>query len=274
VIDINIRFSNSFSMVEKLTEIQIQQFIHDGYVRLENAFPKKWAEAGRRILWQETNCNPNDPSTWTKPVIRLGEYGQEPFREAVNTTILKTAFNQLVGEGYWQPRSSLGSFPVRFPGSGEPGDTGWHVDASFPGEDPYNYLNWRINVQSKGRALLMLFLFSDVGEDDAPTRIRAGSHIQVARILHPKDEAGLSFMELAGMLDMSQGDGDVLATGQAGTVYLCHPFVAHAAQSHRGKNPRFMAQPPLLSRKEFQLYRSSESYSPVEQAIRLGIGLD
>lgn len=260
--------------MEKLSEIQIQQFIHDGYVKLENAFPKKWAEAGRKILWLDTNCNPNDPSTWIKPVIWLGEYGQEPFREAVNTAILKTAFDQLVGAGYWLPRNSLGSFPIRFPGSGGPEDTGWHVDASFPGEDPENYLHWRINVQSKGRALLMLFLFSDVGEDDAPTRIRSGSHLQVARILHSKGEAGLSFMVLAGMLDISQGDDDVLATGNAGTVYLCHPFLAHAAQPHRGKNPRFMAQPPLLARKEFQLIRTSGSYSPVELAIRKGVGID
>ncbi len=260
--------------MEKLSEIQIQQFIHNGYVKLEDAFPKKWAEAGRNILWHDTNCNPNDPSTWTKPVIRLGEYGQEPFREAVNTTILKTAFNQLVGEGYWQPRKSLGSFPIRFPGSGEPDNTGWHVDASFPGEDPNDYLSWRINVLSKGRALLMLFLFSDVGEADAPTRIRAGSHLQIARILHSKDEAGLSFMELAAKLDMCPGEREELGTGNAGTVYLCHPFLAHAAQPHRGKNPRFMAQPPLLARKEFQLIRTQGSYSPVEQAIRKGIGMD
>jgi hypothetical protein len=31
-----------------------------------------------------------------------------------------------------------------------------------------------------------------------------------------------------------------------GTVYLCHPFLVHAAQIHRGSQPRFMAQPPLL----------------------------
>ena len=38
----------------------------------------------------------------------------------------------------------------------------------------------------------------------------------------------------------------VTATGDAGTVYLCHPFLVHAAQPHQGKHPRFLAQPPLL----------------------------
>src|SRR5690606_28837951 len=34
-----------------------------------------------------------------------------------------------------------------------------------------DFLEWRANVTSKGRALLMLFLFSDVGDRDAPTRL-------------------------------------------------------------------------------------------------------
>ena len=42
----------------------------------------------------------------------------------------------------------------------------------------------------------MLFLFSDVSENDAPTRIRQGSHMDVARVLQPFGEKGLSFMEL------------------------------------------------------------------------------
>ena len=36
------------------------------------------------------------------------------------------------------------------------------------------------------------------------------------------------------------------ATGRAGDVYLCHPFIVHAATwPHRGNAPRFIAQPPL-----------------------------
>ena len=36
----------------------------------------------------------------------------------------------------------------------------------------YNdYSTWRINIHSRDRELLMLFLFSDVDEQNAPTRI-------------------------------------------------------------------------------------------------------
>ncbi|MEK6478169.1 phytanoyl-CoA dioxygenase family protein [Catalinimonas sp. 4WD22] len=255
----------------KLSEIQIQQFIHEGFVRLDHAFSQRLAEEGRKILWQDIGAEADDPSTWTQPVVRLGNYSQEAFRKAVNTPVLHTAFDQLVGKGRWLPRNDLGSFPVRFPSADAPADTGWHVDASFAGDNPQDYLSWRINVHSRGRALLMLFLFSDVGEKDAPTRIRAGSHLEVARLLEPYGDAGLSFMELAEKLDVTAHCQEVLATGKAGTVYLCHPFLVHAAQPHHGKQPRFMAQPPLLSVADLQLERKEGAYSPVEIAIRRGI---
>ena len=42
----------------------------------------------------------------------------------------------------------------------------------------------------------MLFLFSDVGENDAPTRIRVGSHLRIPKLLAPMGEYGLSAMEI------------------------------------------------------------------------------
>jgi hypothetical protein len=213
---------------------------------------------------------PNEPETWTQPVIRLGEMGHAPFQQAANTPVLLQAFNQLAGDN-WLPKTSLGSFPIRFPSKVPAGDTGWHVDASFAGDAPDNYLEWRINIHSKGRALLMLFLFSDVSEADAPTVIREGSHLDVANLLRKEGENGLSFMALAEKLDSLPQRQEVTATGQAGTVYLCHPFIVHAAQEHRGKNPKFMAQPALLTRREFNIAQPEALCCPVERAIQKGI---
>ena len=182
---------------------------------------------------------------------------------------LHAAFDQLVGSGRWVPRSSLGTFPIRFPSPDDPGDAGWHAEASFSGKDG----TWRLNVSSRGRALLMLFLFSDVGEEDAPTRIRVGSHLEIPRLLHPFGEEGLSFLEVSEKLDVTADASIELATGEVGTVYLCHPFLIHAAQPHRGFHPRFMAQPPLYPSEPFQIYRDDGDYSPVEIAIRIGLGL-
>ena len=254
------------------------QFIHEGFVKIPQAFPREVADQARSILWRDTGCDESDPATWTKPVIRLGAYGQEPFAKAVNTPLLHRAFNRLVGAGRWCPRNDLGTFPIRFPSIEDPGDTGWHVDSSFPPDsgDTTDYSDWRINLVSKGRALLMLFLFSDVSEEDAATRIRVGSHLDMARILAPVGDYGFSLRELAlatnGFAETA-ACREVLATGDAGTVYLCHPFLVHAAQTHRGTRPRFLAQPPLMPAERFLLERADEAYSPVEQAIRLALQL-
>ncbi|QIS17349.1 phytanoyl-CoA dioxygenase family protein [Nocardia terpenica] len=259
-----------------LTESQITAFIEDGFVRVEQAFAREVADAGREILWRATGCDPDDPATWTEPVIRLGDHPEEPFRAAVNAPVLLEAYDQLVGPGRWLPRASLGTFPIRFPSDRLPGDDGWHIDASFPGDDPTDYFTWRINVRSKGRALLMLFLFSDVDVDDAPTRIRVGSHLRLASVLAPFGDTGVGMGEASTMLPAYAATADlpeVLATGQAGDVYLCHPFLVHAAQRNLTGRPKFMAQPPLLLREPCELERPDAAYSPLETAIRRGLSV-
>lgn len=254
-------------MTDLLNDQKIEAFIHQGFVRIDGAFPREVAEAAAEILWSDLPCDRHDPATWTEPVIRLGMYSQQPFIDSINSPELYRIFDQLVGKGKWTPCRSVGTFPVRFPSKTTPGDTGKHVDASFPGADPANYFEWRVNVRSKGRALLMLILYSDVSEADAPTLIYPGSHRQVAKLLSTEGEQGLSFMELAAKLESLPLADAVTATGEAGTVYLCHPFLVHTAQAHRGRTPKLMAQPPLLLKDELVI-DGSDSYTPVEVAIR------
>lgn len=256
-----------------LTPRQLESFLEEGFLCLPGAFPRNLAAQAREILWRDSGCDPQNPTTWSKPVIRLGHYTQTPFVAAANTPRLHRAFDQLVGPGRWLPQGGLGTFPIRFPSPQPPGDDGWHIDASFGTENP-DFFTWRINITSKGRALLMLFLFSDVGPDDAPTRIRVGSHLDIARILAPAGEQGLTLGELAanGFKETAHCP-EASATGEAGTVYLCHPFLVHAAQPHRGTRPRFLAQPPLLPAVPFHLSRPDSDYSPVELAIRRALGM-
>jgi hypothetical protein len=251
-----------------LSPAQIDSFMVDGVLRLDGAFPDAVAAACRSILWHDAGVDPAEPATWTRPVIRLGHYSQPPFRAAANTPVLHAAYDALVGAGRWQPPGALGTFPIRFPSPGDPGDAGWHIDVSFGHEAP-DVLDWRANVASRGRALLMLFLFTEVGDADAPTRIRLGSHIDMARRLAPAGAAGLTLRELAasGFAESARRP-EALATGAPGTVYLCHPLLVHAAQPHRGTRPRIMAQPPLLPGTPVQLERPDGAYSPVEAAIR------
>jgi hypothetical protein len=252
-----------------LSAAQIDDFAQHGYVKIEQAFPRALADEACTILWKDTGCDPNDATTWTRPVIRLGMYPQAPFVAAANTPVLHQAFDQLVGAGRWLPCRSMGTFPVRFPSAEDPGDTGWHVDTSFGLGDNPDFMSWRVNLRSKGRALLMLFLFSDTDTNDAPTRLRIGSHRDIARMLAPAGERGLSLRELAanGFEETAHRD-ETLATGEAGTVYLCHPFLVHAAQPHRGSRPRFLAQPPLLPAVDIELENEDKPPTPVERTIR------
>lgn len=250
---------------------EIERFIEDGFLKIEGAFPRELASEARAILWRDTGCDPDNPATWTQPVVRLGFHIEPPFRAAANTPALHQAFDALVGRGRWSPQGGLGTFPVRFPAEEDPSDAGWHIDVSFGFEAP-DFMDWRANVFSKGRALLMLFLLSDVGEDDAPTRIRIGSHRDIARQLAPAGEDGLTLGQLASDgFASSAHRRETLATGAAGTVYLCHPFLVHSAQTHHGRAPRFMAQPPLALREPLRLERNDGAYSAVEQAIRLAL---
>ncbi|QIK09509.1 phytanoyl-CoA dioxygenase [Streptomyces sp. ID38640] len=258
-----------------LDDTALSSFVEKGFLRVKGAFSPEVAAECREIMWRDIPGEPGDPATWKDPVVRLGFYGQEPFRAAANAPRLHAAFDALAGKGRWAPRGDLGTFPVRFRSDDEPGDDGWHIDASFPGDDPADYLSYRVNAASRGRWLLMLFLMSDVGEDDAPTRIRVGSHLDVAALLGPEGEAGLPFMELAGRaVPATEHRPLALATGRAGDVYLCHPFLVHAAQPHRGTEPRFLAQPPLLPRpgEDPRTERPDGDHSPVELAIRRGLG--
>lgn len=253
-----------------LTSAQVQRFIDDGFVKLENAFGADLARQGRDELWADIGLSPDQPEKWVHPVVRVGFKSSLAFIEAANTPPLHKAYDQLVGKGRWLAPKGLGTFPIRFPSAEPPGDDGWHVDMSF-GIDHPDFMEWRANVKSSGRALLMLFLFSDVGPDDAPTRIRKGSHAQIARELLPYGEAGATLRQLSANGYASTQDCEVvLATGAAGTVYLCHPFLVHAAQPHRGRRPRFMAQPPLLPKGEFD---PALPPSPVQVAIRQACGM-
>lgn len=96
--------------------------VTSGFVRIDGAFPRSLAEEAQDILWRDVGCDRNDPATWTRPVVRLGQYSQPVFREIANTPVLRAAFDELVGPGGWLPCGSVGTFPVRFPSNEPPGD--------------------------------------------------------------------------------------------------------------------------------------------------------
>lgn len=123
-----------------------------------------------------------------------------------------------------------------------------------------------VNYQSRARGLLCLYLFSDVDADSAPTRRRPGSHRDAARVLAPAGAAGMPFMQVSQLTDRASAHRPTaLVTGRAGDVFLCHPFLVHAASwAHADRHPRLIAQPGVHLYDAFPLV---PPLSPVEAAM-------
>ncbi len=255
-----------------LTPREIEEFVADGFVAVRSVIAPPTLARCLDVIWSETGLDPDDESTWTAPVVHLVPSDSRPFGAAFDSPRLYAALDELVGPGRWRPRSNLGTLVLRFPHDRDTGDTGWHIDTSFPPPGhvtaPGDYSKWRVNRESRGRVLLLLFLLTDVGPDDGPTRIRAGSHRDVARILAANGAEGVGGFDAAPRFaDASRHRRAALATGRAGDVYLCHPFLVHAAQVVRGSRPRVIAQPGLEGEPFRMQPTSSGPLMPVEASL-------
>jgi hypothetical protein len=65
-----------------------EQFITDGFVRIDHAFPRALADAALAILWNATGCSRDHTTTWTQPVIRLGMFTQAGSRVRSRVVLL------------------------------------------------------------------------------------------------------------------------------------------------------------------------------------------
>ncbi len=221
---------------------QLAAFDRDGVVRLDAAFSADVAARCCAHLWPQLRQRPDDPSTWTEPSVRLMDHDDPAFFEAGQSERLLDAVAEVFGPDAESLPVISGTSVIRFPVAADPTDAGWHIDGSFLGGDGWFWANH----QSRNRAGLLLVLLTDTGPDDAPTRIRVGSHRVMADALAPYGEAGRSSLDPPP--DEVHDLPLALATGRAGDVHLCHPFLVHAAQAHRGTRPRVLAQPPVLWR--------------------------
>ena len=248
-----------------LSQAEIASFVADGFIAVRGAVPADVLRACQDEIWSalgDLGVLRDDPSTWRAPVARISCPESQAFAAAGTQPVLWEAFDQLIGEGrWWRRRGVGGTIPVRFPSQADPGDAGWHIEGSFD-----NGGDWWVNYRSQGRGLLALYLFSDVDADSAPTRVRPGSHWDAARILPPFGEEGMPFTQAAPMAaNASAARPTALVTGRAGDVFLCHPFLVHAASwPHTGRHPRIIAQPGVALHDAFPLV---PPLSPAELAM-------
>ena len=245
-------------------------FIRDGYVAIRGAVDAGTAAACRELIWEsmaKRGVRRNDPATWP-PLVEIDDLGSGPFAAAGISPALTAACDELIGPGRWDsPVGAGNAVVVRFP-SGDRANAGYHIEGSYLGPAGQR---WWVNIRSRARGLLALFLFTDVGPDDAPTRLMRGSHLVVPEFLAPYGEEGTDadaefWRPSALCLPVAH------ATGSAGDVFLCHPFIVHTATwPHRGTAPRMIAQPAVHAADGFAV--DGTDPSPVARAIVAGLAM-
>jgi ectoine hydroxylase-related dioxygenase (phytanoyl-CoA dioxygenase family) len=213
-----------------LTDTQIADCHRDGYLHLEQIIDRTLIDECVTTIWDTISDNRDDPATWTEPVTRINTPHTRAFAAIPHTPALINAVAATAGADAQLAVPLGGTIPIRFPVHGRSiDDDGWHIDGSYLGPDG----RWWVNHHSRNRAQLMLVLFTDIDSDYAPTRIRVGSHHRIRNVLEPYGDTGVYFGDIE--LPDSIWDCPVIeATGHAGDIYLCHPFLVHAAQPHRG----------------------------------------
>ena len=232
----------------------VDEFRETGLVRVAGAFDAETCDACVEAIEHEMRSHsvePTNPETWTQPVVRFVTPEGPPFARAGSSPKLWSLYDELLGAGNWVKRQAVGgTVPIRFPSESDPGDAQWHIDGSYEVDGRYF-----TNVHSRTRALLGLFLFTDVTERDAPTEIIVGSYRDIPRVLERYGDEGVFFGDVVPQVRESTFDRPtVFATGNAGDVYVCHPFIVHRATwPHRGTGPRIIAQPEIGNRKQFAL---------------------
>jgi hypothetical protein len=251
--------------------MDIDAFMRDGYVVVRGAFDPRTARACRELIWnglESEGVKRDDGCTWTRPVVRVNCPSGEPFDEVANSPKLQAAYDALIGPRRWRPPNIAGAVvPVRFPSEEYPGRVGYHIDGNWRVGD-----EWRTNVRSAGRGLLAIVLFSDVDPDDAPARMVLGSHLYVPKLLLEAGEGGLGVGAASKVRSSILCRRSAEATGQAGDVFLCHPFLIHTATwPHRGTEPRMVAQPSIEVAGGFAI--DGTDRSPVARAIVHGLRL-
>lgn len=246
---------------------EIEQFISEGYVVLRRAFSRASAEECRKFIWNQVPSW-DDCTTYGQPMVQIQKgFGCAPFNRIMNER-LASGWDQLVGVDRWRGPQVYGWWSLLLPGFAGPG--GWHVDGG----------NFRTSgkLTDHHHALVTLFLFSDVGPGDGGTAMIRGSHLTITQAIADAG-AGVSWdalkptLSAAGVLNPSESEIAHLV-GEAGDVALMHPFLIHGFGANQGNRIRFACNPLVQMTDDAELDRPRGGYSPVELALRKGLGLE
>jgi hypothetical protein len=234
--------------------IDVESFMENGYVRVPGAVPQPLA---RQIGEQAAHLvGASSGAPWR---LGLASVYDLPVLVDAITPAVRAAFDALIGAERWHVSATWG-FPARFPGAS---DTLWHIDGDW----------FTHHVTSSEQVLTPIFLWSDVGIDDSPTLLAVGSHVDVTRLLAEHEPEGVSGAHIGQVVDSTVARHEVAAaTGEAGDLIVCHPFLAHTINPAGPTRPRFISNVAVHGKQPLDIGPTTETRSPVEAAIRQALG--
>jgi hypothetical protein len=229
--------------------LDTQAFIEKGFCLLREAVPRPLAE---RIRDEASSWEvPEGASGW---ILHQRTYYDLQALAEVITDRVRAAFDELVGARRWHVAGNWG-FPTRLAG---PVEAKWHIDGDW----------FTHHVWSGDQVLTPIFLWSDVGSDDGPTLLAAGSHREVSRLLAEHEPMGIRGDEIASAVhERISADEIVGAVGSAGDVYLCHPHLAHSINPSGSREPRYISNVAVHGFNDLRLDGNASDATPLEAAV-------
>jgi hypothetical protein len=247
---------------DPVSSTEVEQFILQGMVRIRKAFAVATAVRLQEALWRRLAAHgilPGDRSTWQRPFSGIGSTGD--YQEAADGR-LHRVYDQLIGAGCWQMPTSWGQTRVTFPQL----STAWHLTS-----DAWHSDYWPSDTSPAG--LLVIACLSELRPSGGGTLMVAGSHRALARYAAGLTEEqrrwkngrkSRGFAEYTPWLsELTEGrpcvgrrtdrfmhqehiteHGERLRVvelvGEPGDVWLCHPYIYHAASMNTLEVPRMM----------------------------------
>lgn len=211
-----------------LSAEQKEQFIHDGYLVLEDAFPinegslpKSWVDG----IWKRYGIDPDNPDGWPQKI-------HMPSTEQIPLTELNQQSYDIVAEivgganRFSHPLFWHNGFIANFAfgidqewKAPSPDSEGWHADGDF-------FLHF---LDSPEQGILIGSYYTDIEHKGGGTFISPGNHKVVARFLAEHPEGVMP--NFVGTNDLiHQCDRFLEYTAKAGSMVIMHPFMLHASR--------------------------------------------
>lgn len=250
-----------------LTSRDVDHFLEFGYVHLRGAFPREAAEEWAAACYRRLRIDPNDRTTWKDTRIHMG--GDQYVDVAEFSPVAYAAMGELLGADRmnepvrWSDHFivNLGEGADREWEPAGPTAPGWHKDGDF----------FRHFLDSPEQGLLVFVNWTDVVHHGGPTYVATDSVKVVAEFLAARPDGVMpnefDFRSLVG-----QCHRFVEAIGEAGDVFLLHPFTLHAVSQNILRVPRIITNPPVSLREPFSFHRADGDYSVVERLTLKALG--